>query len=308
MKNIFLSLIAGIFLCGCSTITVGVSNVTDYVSMDKPIQTGERFYTLNLSEFTPTNSSNSLIENELLEFIADDLNNKGFSRVSTIDSSDFIVTIYWTTTTEKTSGHNITYTVPSYETNTTTTTGTIGGSYISSRSSTTTYSTKDQTLYIPPVTSHPESFILSFLDTSKYKQRKTIERYRAESKFTSQQENPLTWAPEHIQNMLETFQKSIPEQTGYAGIGLNTEHSLPLIYHIDPAGPASKSNIPKGKKIIAINGEKIKYRTQAHKIIKKSKPGSNLILGVGKNNIIEQEVKIKTNKTPIYYQLEKPYF
>lgn len=306
MRNFFYLLFVTAFLCSCSTITV--SKVTDYSSIDNPINKGENFFTLNLSELGENSSTNSLMENEILEFIADDLNNKGFVRVPSVDSSDFIVTIKWQSTTEKTAGQNITYTTPSYDTSTTTGNGQIGATHISGTSSTTTYSTKENTLYIPPSTYHPESFVLSFLDTSKYKQRKNLERYRAESKFNSEQENPLTWAPEHIQNMLETFRKSMPGKTGYAGLAFNTESSPPTVYSIDSAGPSSKYSFLENMKIIEINGQKIKYRTQAHKIIKNSQPGTSLVLGVGKNDTVDQEVTIEIDKTPNYFQLEKPYF
>jgi len=191
-------------LIGCASTGSGVSVsvVTDISSIDNPVKQGDKFFTLNLSEISSTGSLNGLIEKEFLEFIAEDLQLKGYTKVQDLDSSDFIVTIFWNTTTAKTDGYTQSIVLPASNSSTTVGSGYVGEEYVTGSSHTTSFTTKTYQYYVPPVTYHPENFTLSFIGTKDYINRKTIERYHSESKHNSDASNVLTWAPEHFQNML----------------------------------------------------------------------------------------------------------
>jgi hypothetical protein len=185
----------------------------------------------------------------------------------------------------------------------------MGSTSVTGSSTATSFTTKTYNYYVPPVTYHPETFVMSFLGTKDYINRKPLERYHSESHYNSDEWNVLTWAPEHFQKMLEVFQKSPSEQTGYLGIAFNTESSQPVVYDIDPDGPAKRLTFYlSGKKVVKINNLNIRYRTQLHRIIKKSKPGTEIILSVETKNGTLENYKIIVKSIPFGYQTQLPYF
>lgn len=306
MAYIAISLLYG---CAPTASRISVPIVTDISSVDQPIKQGEKFYILSLADKKAANPQSAMIEKEFLEFIADDLLKKGYKRSQEIDSSDFIVTISWNTSTAQTSAYNITYSLPSYNTTTTNASGFVDGQYVSGQATTSSWNTKDYQYYVPPTTYHPEYFNISFYGALEFIDNRVVERYRADSKHNSNSGNVLTWAPEHIQKMLEVFQKSSLQETGYVGIAFNTENSQPKIYSVDPHGPAYRwINNLVGSDVIMVNDTQIRYRTQAQRSIKATSPGDSIKLTYKRSDGKIEYVVLKAANAPFNYLIDTPYF
>lgn len=284
---------------------VMVSDVTDILSMSNPIAPGESFFVLPVAELGA--GTDAMIEDELLEYVADDLARKGFRRVASIDSSSFVVVIVWQTSTEITPGAIVTRYAPVMEVAQSGSSGRVGGTTYSGSSQGTRTTIVPVQDYVPPTAVHPESFVLAMLDSRRLLSGRATERYRAESKFTSTSESALTWAPEHLQNMLEHFRQSDPHSTGYLGLGLRTDVAPPIIYEVDPDGPAASRRL-KGNTLASIAGERIVRRTQAQRIIKGLPPGQEVELIVEDAEGRRRAVRLKVARAPSYYQRYRPFF
>lgn len=293
-------------LAGCGA-QIRTSHVEDYMSVDSPIQKSEHFFPLRAIP-SDVDSKGALIESELIQYISNDLEHKGYVISKSLDSSTFCVLIQWQSTTVTTPGRNETISVPQFESNSATTTGNMNGAPVDLTTTSSRISTKDMQIYIPPRIYHPETYSLTMISTAALKERKIVERYRAESKYTSNASNPLTWAPEHLQKILETFQQSDRNVTGYLGIALNTQSSQPQIYEIDEFGPSANHYELNGSKLIEINGEPIRFRTQVQTAIKNSNPGSIIKLTYINSDGERKSTELKAGKIPEQYQINTPFF